>query len=48
MGRPEISPWSLPDATSEPVNVTQPMSTSRTVATVVSSGTAAAAPDSRM
>ncbi len=40
IGLPAISPWSLPEAMSDPVNVMLPMITSRTVGTLISSGIA--------
>ena len=36
IGLPGMSPWSLPEATSEPVNVIEPMMMSRTMKTFVS------------
>src|SRR6266567_1800008 len=45
-GAPLIRPCSLPAAMIDPENVTAPMSTSRTVVTVVASGTPAVAPAS--
>ena len=43
-----MRPWSLPAAISDPVNVTEPMSTSSTVNTVVLPSTPPAADSSWM
>ena len=47
-GEPVMRPWSLPAAISDPVNVTEPMSTSSTVKTVVLPSTPPAADSSWM
>jgi hypothetical protein len=46
-GRPGTSPCSLPEATSEPANVSPPIDTSSTTATVVRVGTPVPGPASR-
>ena len=48
IGSPEMTPMSLPDASSEPVKVIPPMTMSRTVGIDTSSGMTAAMPASRM